>query len=316
MGPSPRPSARLLDLIAGRHDTVRRSTSAPWASRPTTSSACEPAARQLSAGVPLPSAAGDRHHRTRRAAASSVTPAPSTADLRRRGRLTGSSSCRRAPPTSTPTGSSHGRSRGSNALGAQRRGLPVLTRPDALDEAIGDAVRTGRFVYLAGGSPMHLRSVLKETPVWEAPRRGVAERRRGRRLVGRGHGAVPTRWSTLAAAPSPSDSGCSAVWPSSPADQWSPERSHRTYELARGFLLAVVAVDGARPSVVAMARGGPRPRQGAGHARRPRGRPRPPPLTDRGTSGAGQDSVIVTFVICTGSSRRAVRAGHRAPPSC
>ena len=53
-------------------------------------------------------------------------------------------------------------------LGARVRGLHVLARPDALDGANAAAVADARFVYLSGGSPLHLRSVLKETPVWEA----------------------------------------------------------------------------------------------------------------------------------------------------
>jgi cyanophycinase len=53
-------------------------------------------------------------------------------------------------------------------LGARVRGLDVLRRPDALDAANVDAVRGARFVYLAGGSPMHLRSVLKDSPLWDA----------------------------------------------------------------------------------------------------------------------------------------------------
>jgi cyanophycinase len=54
------------------------------------------------------------------------------------------------------------------ALGASAKGLMVLRRPDAEDAANADAVRAARFVYLAGGSPMHLRSVLKDSAVWEA----------------------------------------------------------------------------------------------------------------------------------------------------
>jgi len=55
-----------------------------------------------------------------------------------------------------------------NALGAKVREVPVLARPDALKPEHVEAVRTARFVYLTGGSPLHLRSVLKETPLWEA----------------------------------------------------------------------------------------------------------------------------------------------------
>lgn len=53
-------------------------------------------------------------------------------------------------------------------LGAGVRGLHVLERHDAMDEGNAAALRSARFVYLSGGSPLHLRSVLKESLVWEA----------------------------------------------------------------------------------------------------------------------------------------------------
>ncbi|HEV7888516.1 MAG TPA: Type 1 glutamine amidotransferase-like domain-containing protein [Acidimicrobiales bacterium] len=53
-------------------------------------------------------------------------------------------------------------------LGATARGLDVLRRPDAEDPAKAEAVRAARFIYLGGGSPLHLRSVLKDTAVWDA----------------------------------------------------------------------------------------------------------------------------------------------------
>lgn len=53
-------------------------------------------------------------------------------------------------------------------LGGRVVGLHVLQRSHAIDPANADAVRAARFVYLAGGSPLHLRSVLKETPLWDA----------------------------------------------------------------------------------------------------------------------------------------------------
>jgi cyanophycinase len=53
-------------------------------------------------------------------------------------------------------------------LGVGTRALDVLQRSDAQDEANARVVRDAPFVYLAGDSPMHLRSVLKDTLVWEA----------------------------------------------------------------------------------------------------------------------------------------------------
>jgi cyanophycinase len=55
-------------------------------------------------------------------------------------------------------------------LGATVVGLPVLGRPAAEDPDNAAAVRAARFVYLVGSSPLHLRSVLKDTRVWAALR--------------------------------------------------------------------------------------------------------------------------------------------------
>lgn len=72
-------------------------------------------------------------------------------------------------------------------LGIRVRGLDVLARPDALDEGNAAAVRASRFTYLVGGSPMHVRSVLKDTPVWEGL---VAAWRDGGVLAGSSAGAM------------------------------------------------------------------------------------------------------------------------------
>jgi cyanophycinase len=72
-------------------------------------------------------------------------------------------------------------------LGATVRSVRVLTRPDALDEANAAVVADARFVYLSHGSPMHLRSVLKDSPVWEAL---VAAWMDGAVLAGSGSGAM------------------------------------------------------------------------------------------------------------------------------
>jgi len=68
-------------------------------------------------------------------------------------------------------------------LGAKVRALDVLQRTDALDDANAAAVRAAAFVYLGGDSPMHLRSVLKDTPVWDAL---VAAWRNGATVAGSG----------------------------------------------------------------------------------------------------------------------------------
>ena len=53
-------------------------------------------------------------------------------------------------------------------LGARAVGLDLLARPDATDPKIVDAIGGSRFTYLVGGSPLHLRSVLKDSPAWDA----------------------------------------------------------------------------------------------------------------------------------------------------
>lgn len=53
-------------------------------------------------------------------------------------------------------------------LNVQVEALMVLRRADALDEGAAGVVRAARAVYLVGDQPLHLRSVLKDTPVWDA----------------------------------------------------------------------------------------------------------------------------------------------------
>jgi cyanophycinase len=49
------------------------------------------------------------------------------------------------------------------SLDATVRDVPVLTRRDAEDDQLVKAVKGARFIYLSDGSPLHLRSVLKDT---------------------------------------------------------------------------------------------------------------------------------------------------------
>ena len=63
----------------------------------------------------------------------------------------------------------------------------MLTRRDAVDDANVAPIADAAFIYLSGGSPMHLRSVLKDSPVWDAL---VAAWQRGAVLAGSGSGAM------------------------------------------------------------------------------------------------------------------------------
>jgi len=53
-------------------------------------------------------------------------------------------------------------------LGGKVEGLMVLTRADADNDGAAEIMRRARLVYLAGSSPMHIRSVLKNSAVWAA----------------------------------------------------------------------------------------------------------------------------------------------------
>ena len=72
-------------------------------------------------------------------------------------------------------------------LGATVVALDVLRRPDASNPANVAALAASRFTYLVGGSPMHLRSVLKDAPAWDAL---VAAWRDGGVLAGSSAGAM------------------------------------------------------------------------------------------------------------------------------
>jgi cyanophycinase len=117
-------------------------------------------------------------------------------------------------------------------LGATVREVPVLTRGDGLVEENIRAVRDARFVYLPGSSPMHLRSVLKDSPLYEAM---LAVLEGGGVLAGSGAGAdvfcdpmVDTRGGAftvgLGLVPG------LAVIPR--VNTWSHDKVHRTVELA------------------------------------------------------------------------------------
>ncbi len=127
-------------------------------------------------------------------------------------------------------------------LGGTATGLMVLRRADANVEANAAAVREARFIYLSGGSPMHLRSVLKDSAVWEAL---VEAWHDGAVLAASSAGAmvlcdpmVDMRGGAFTVGLGLL-SGLTVI---PHQDGWSPEKARRTVHLAPAGL-AVVAVD-------------------------------------------------------------------------
>jgi cyanophycinase len=127
-------------------------------------------------------------------------------------------------------------------LGGKVRGLMVLNHRDACDEANVAAVRDARFVYLSGGSPMHLRSVLKDTPLWDALVTGFSA---GLVLAGSSAGAMVLCDPMVDPRGGAFTLGLGlvaqlAIIPHH--DTWSPEKAKRTIALAPAGL-PVVAID-------------------------------------------------------------------------
>jgi len=128
------------------------------------------------------------------------------------------------------------------ALGGRVRGLMVLSRADAEDESNARAVRDARFVYLSDGSPMHVRSVLKQSKVWHALDQAWEH---GAVVAGSGAGAMILGDPMIDPRGGAFTIGLGlielvAVLPA--ASTWSTERLRRTISLAPASV-ALVAID-------------------------------------------------------------------------
>ena len=141
------------------------------------------------------------------------------------------------PERSVQTASSY-----FSALGASVKGCMVLRRADAEDLSNAGMVREARFIYLAGGSVLHLRSVLKASPVWEA----LAEAWSGGAvLAGSSAGAMVLGDAMVDPRGGALTLGLGllsqlAVLPH--ASTWSEEKMHRTVKLASAGL-RIAAID-------------------------------------------------------------------------
>jgi len=127
-------------------------------------------------------------------------------------------------------------------LGAKARGLDVLGRPDAELPERAEEVRAARFIYLSGGSPMHLRSVLKDSPVWDAL---VAAWGDGATVAGSSAGAMVLTDPMVDPRGGAFTLGlglCRQLAVIPHFDAWSEEKATRTLELAPAGL-PVVGID-------------------------------------------------------------------------
>jgi len=132
------------------------------------------------------------------------------------------------------------------SMGVEVVQVPVLRRADALDEDNVRLVRESQFIYLAGGpaggSPMHLRSVLKDSPLFDAV---VEAWRGGAVLAGAAAGGsvlfdhmVDTRGGAYTVGLGLL-SGFTMI---QRYDTWSHDKVHRTVGLASAGL-AVVGIE-------------------------------------------------------------------------
>ena len=74
-----------------------------------------------------------------------------------------------------------------DGIGVPARGVDLLARPDASDPTIVETLAASRFTYLVGGSPLHLRAVVKDSAAWDAI---VAAWQAGGVLAGSSAGAM------------------------------------------------------------------------------------------------------------------------------
>ncbi|CAN5631740.1 hypothetical protein BH10ACT1_BH10ACT1_34510 [soil metagenome] len=124
-------------------------------------------------------------------------------------------------------------------IGVGVRGLDVLARPDAQSSELAEVVRASKFTYLVGGSSMHVRSVLKDSLVWDAL---VAAWNDGGTLAGSSAGAmvlcdpmVDSRGGAFTLGLGLL-TGMAVI---SAHDHWSEDAAHRTRKMSPAGLVLV-----------------------------------------------------------------------------
>lgn len=127
-------------------------------------------------------------------------------------------------------------------MGAEVEELAVFRRAEALDPEAASRAAQARAIYVTGGSPMHLRSVLKDTPLLDA----LVEAWRNGAMVAAGGEAASVLCSHMVDSRGGAFTvGLELITTMTVIpryNQWSPDKWHRTVELAPHGL-PVVGVD-------------------------------------------------------------------------
>lgn len=121
--------------------------------------------------------------------------------------------------------------------------LMVLGRHDALDEGAARVVDGARALYLVGDQPLHLRSVLKDTPVWDAVQFVLSS---GGLVVAAGGSAAALCDPMVDPRGGAFTLGLGLVRDLALVTQcetWAPERLHRTLKLADTALATIATGD-------------------------------------------------------------------------
>ncbi len=124
-------------------------------------------------------------------------------------------------------------------LGVEVEALMVMRRGEALEVSAASVIRKHRAVYLVGDQPLHLRSVLKDTPLWDAFGEVLANGGLIAACAGSAAALCDPMVDPRGGAMTLGLGMVTGLALATESEQWSPERLHRTRALANTTLVAL-----------------------------------------------------------------------------